>query len=47
MILLSGLALLETHRFTARLVAIPVMIIAMIAIARYVVAASHVERRRA
>ena len=45
--LLSGVALLATHRFTARLVAVPVMIIAMIAIARYVVAAYHVERRRA
>jgi len=46
-ILLSSVALLATHRFTARLVAVPVMIIAMIAIARYVVAAYHAERRRA
>jgi signal transduction histidine kinase len=46
-ILLSGVALLATHRFTARLAAVPLMLIAMIAIARYAVAAYHVERRRA
>jgi signal transduction histidine kinase len=47
MILLSGAALLATHGFIARLLAIPTMIIAAIAIARYIVAAYTVERRRA
>ena len=46
-ILLSGAAVLTMHNFTARLLAIPLMIIATIAIARYTVAAYHVERRRA
>jgi signal transduction histidine kinase len=46
-ILLGGAALLATHHFTARLLAVPLMIIAAIAIARYAVAAYHVERRRA
>ncbi|HEU4890825.1 MAG TPA: sensor histidine kinase [Vicinamibacterales bacterium] len=45
-ILLSGAAVLATHNYTARLFAIPVMIIAAIAIARYSVAAYNVERRR-
>ena len=45
--LLGGAALLATHNFTARLLAVPLMIIAAIAIARYAVAAYHVERRRA
>jgi signal transduction histidine kinase len=44
--LLSGAAVLTTHNDTARLFAIPLMIIATIAIARYTVAAYNVERRR-
>ena len=46
MILLSGAALLATHGFIARLLAIPMLIIASIAIARYLVAAYTVERQR-
>src|SRR4029450_5413348 len=46
-ILLSAAAVLATHNFTARLLAIPLMIIATIAIARYTVAAYNLERRRA
>jgi signal transduction histidine kinase len=46
-ILLGGAAVLAMHNFTARLLAIPAMIIAIIAIARYTVAAYNVERRRA
>ena len=46
-ILLAGTAVLATHNFTARLLAIPLMIIATIAIARYAVAAYSVERHRA
>ena len=46
MILLSGAALLATHGFIARLLAIPMLIIASIAIARYLVAAHTVERQR-
>ena len=46
MILLGGAAVLATHNYIARLLAIPVMIIALIAIARYTVAAYTVERRR-
>jgi Na+-driven multidrug efflux pump len=44
--LLSGAAVLATHNYTARLFAVPLMIIAAIAIARYTVAAYNVERRR-
>jgi len=44
--LLSGAAVLATHNYTARLFAVPLMIIATIAIARYTVAAYNVERRR-
>jgi hypothetical protein len=46
MILLSGAALLATHGFIARLLAIPMLIIASIAIVRYLVAAHTVERQR-
>jgi signal transduction histidine kinase len=45
-ILLAGAAVLATHNYTARLLALPLMIIATIAIARYTVAAYTVERRR-
>ena len=45
-ILVGGAAVLATHNYTARLLAIPLMIIATIAIARYTVAAYTVERRR-
>jgi signal transduction histidine kinase len=46
-ILLGGAAVLAMHDFAARLLAVPLMIIATIAIARYTVAAYKVEQRRA